>query len=118
MQDFRKLEVWQIAHQLTLDVYSATKEFPADERFSLTSQIRRACSSIGANLAEGCGRGSDTDFARFVQIAMGSACELECHLILGKDLSYLDVKLHQQLETETQRVKKMLASLLRTLRTH
>jgi four helix bundle protein len=118
MQDFRKLEVWQIAHLLTLDVYTATKTFPSDERFGLTSQIRRACSSIGANLAEGCGRGSDTDFARFVQIAMGSASELEYHLILAKDLNYLDVKHHERLETETQRVKKMLASLLRTLRTN
>ncbi|MDZ4657689.1 MAG: four helix bundle protein [Bythopirellula sp.] len=116
MQDFRNLEVWQVAHQLALEVYRITKEFPSDERFGLTSQLRRAASSIGANLAEGCGRGSDADFARFVQISMGSASELEYHLILSRDLAYLDKNLHQQLEVETQRVKKMLSSLLRKLK--
>jgi four helix bundle protein len=107
MQDFRKLEVWQVAHKLALDVYRVTKAFPSDERYGLTSQLRRAASSIGANLAEGCGRGSDIDFARFVQIAMGSASEMEYHLIMACDLEYLEMTTHQQLEVEVQRVKKI-----------
>ena len=86
MQDFRKLVVWQKSHAVTLAVYRFTKAFPADERFGLTSQMRRAASSIGANLAEGSSRGSDTDFARFVQISVGSASEMECHLMLARDL--------------------------------
>jgi four helix bundle protein len=116
MQDFRRLEVWQLAHELTLGVYRVTKTFPADERFGLTSQLRRACTSIEANLAEGCGRGSDSDFSRFVQMAMGSASEVECHLLLSRDLSCLDEVVHQALEEQTQRVKRMLASLLKSLR--
>ena len=78
MQDFRKLEVWQLAHSVMLAVYRLSKAFPADEKYSLTDQMRRAAVSIEANLAEGTGRGGDADFARFVQIAFGSACELEC----------------------------------------
>ena len=77
MQDFRQLRVWQLAHELTLDVYRITKSFPKDEQYGLTSQLRRCSSSIAANIAEGCGRGSDSEFARFLQIAMGSACEFE-----------------------------------------
>jgi four helix bundle protein len=115
MQDFRRLEVWQIAHELTLGVYRVTKAFPTDERFGLTSQLRRACSSIESNLAEGCGRGSDSDFSRFVQMAMGSASEVECHLLLSKDLGYLDDPSHRGLEERVQQVKRMLASLLKTL---
>jgi four helix bundle protein len=116
VQDFRKLEVWQMAHGLTLDIYRATLAFPNDERFGLTSQLRRAASSIGANLAEGCGRGSDADFGRFVQMALGSASEVEYHLLLAKDLDYLDASIHSALEKTTQRIKRMLSSLLKTLR--
>ena len=89
MQDFHNLLVWQKAHAATLLVYRLTKRFPDDERFGLTSQLRRSAASISANLAEGCGRGSDQDFARFVQIAMGSAAEVEYHLLLAKDLEYI-----------------------------
>lgn len=89
MQDFRNLKVWERAHQLTLAVYSSTSNFPHEERYGLTSQIRRAAVSIPANLAEGCGRGGDVDFKLFVQIAMRSACELEYHLLLACDLKLL-----------------------------
>ena len=116
MQDFRKLEVWQIAHAMTLSIYRVIKDFPAEERFGLTSQLRRSSSSVGANLAEGCGRSSDADFARFVQIAMGSASEVEYHLLLARDLDYLSENEHHNLEGEAQRVKRMLAALLKTLR--
>ncbi len=73
MQDFRQLKVWEKAHQLTLTVYSVTRSFPKDELYSVSSQMRRAAASIPTNIAEGCGRGSDADFARFIQIALGSA---------------------------------------------
>jgi four helix bundle protein len=86
MRDFRKLMVWQKAHQLTLGIYELTANFPRDEVYGLTSQVRRAAASIPANVAEGCGRDGDTELARFLRIAMGSANELEYHLILARDL--------------------------------
>jgi four helix bundle protein len=116
MQDFRRLEVWQCAHELTLGLYRITKSFPVDERFGLTSQLRRASSSIEANLAEGCGRGTDADFSRFVQIAMGSASEVECDLLLARDLGYMDETIRQSLEQQTQRIKRMLTALLKSLK--
>ena len=116
MQDFRDLQVWQRAHDQTLGIYRATKRFPDDERFGLTSQLRRASSSIEANLAEGCVRGSDPDFARFVQIALGSASEVECHLLLARDLGYLAASEYAPLNALVQEVKRMLAALAKTLR--
>ena len=83
---FRKLFVWQKAHQLTLEVYRSTRSFSEDEKYGLTAQMRRCAVSIGANIAEGSARKSDRDFARFVQIAFASASELEQHLLLAVDL--------------------------------
>ena len=116
MQDFRNLKVWERAHQLTLAVYSTTVNSPHEERYGLTSQIRRAAVSIPANLAEGCGRGGDANFRRFVQIAMGSACELEYHLLLACDLKLLKDAAYQNLVQEVTGTKRMLASLLVKLR--
>lgn len=116
MQDFRNLEVWKLAHKMTLGIYSATRSFPVDERFGLTSQLRRSAASIGANLAEGCGRGGDKDFARFVQIAIGSASEVEYHLLLASDLGYLDSNLHHDLSASASQAKRMLIALLKRLR--
>jgi four helix bundle protein len=82
MRDYRDLKVWEKAHRLTLAVYRGTAHFPKAELFGLTSQIRRASVSIEANLAEGCGRRSDGEMARYIQIAMGSGSELSCHLLL------------------------------------
>jgi four helix bundle protein len=86
VKDFRELKVWQKAHELTLAVYQLIANFPPEERYGLSSQLRRAGSSIAANLAEGCGRNGDAELARFCSIAMGSASELEYHLLLGRDL--------------------------------
>jgi four helix bundle protein len=116
MQDFRNLKVWQKAHVMTLEVYRKTRSFPVDERYGLTSQLRRSCSSMPANLAEGCGRSGDTDFARFVNIAMGSACETDYHLLLSKDLGYFSEGIYQPLFEQVSEVKRMLASLEQTLR--
>src|SRR5262245_8077678 len=101
MQDFRNLQVWQKAHQLTLEIYRLTKRFPDDERFGLTSQMRRSASSVEANLAEGSARGGDADFARFVQIAVGSICEVDCHLILARDLGYLESDKYEPVTAQT-----------------
>lgn len=116
MQNFRNLKVWQRAHRLTLEVYRETRSFPREEMFGLTSQLRRAAGSIGANIAEGCGRGTDQDFSRFLQIAMGSASELESHLELARDLNLLPRPVYQTLDAESTGIKRMLASLLKRIK--
>jgi four helix bundle protein len=116
MQDFRNLKVWQKAHTLTLDVYRGTRRFPADERYGLTAQLRRSCASVPANLAEGCARGGDIDFARFVNVAAGSASETDYHLLLARDLEYLGDSLYQSLFEQTSEVRRMLNSFEQTLR--
>jgi len=116
VQDFRNLKVWEKAHALTLDVYKASKCFPREEIYGLTSQMRRATVSIGANIAEGACRKGDVDFARFLQMAVGSASELEYHLLLSRDLELLQGDDFQRLTNEVVEVKRMLASLLQKLR--
>ena len=116
MQDFRRLKVWDKAHTLTLDVYKSSKSFPREEMYGLTSQIRRASVSIGANIAEGACRSGDVDFARFLQIAAGSASEVEYHLLLSRDLELLQSADFQRLTDEVVEVKRMLASLRQKLR--
>ncbi len=112
MKDFHELKVWRKAHQLTLAVYRVTATFPRQELYGLTSQVRRSCSSIAANLAEGCGRNGDAEFARFCSIAMGSASELEYHLLLAKDLELIRVTEYEHLAQSAIEVKRMLAALL------
>jgi four helix bundle protein len=112
VQDFRNLKVWTKSHALALAVYKATRNFPREELFGLTSQLRRAAGSIPANVSEGCGRGGDPEFGRFLQLAMGSASELEYHLLLAHDLSYLGGEMFNQLTAAVIEVKRMLATLL------
>ncbi len=116
MKDFRQLKVWEKAHQLALSVYKATAKFPKEELYGLTSQIRRASMSIPTNIAEGCGRNTDAEFARFLQIAMGSASETEYELILARDLEFLVNDNYENLHNGVEEVKRMLASLLKTIR--
>src|SRR4029077_18404040 len=116
MQDFRNLKVWQKAHALTLAVYRGTRNFPSDEKFGITSQLRRSSASIPANLAEGCARGGDIDFARFVNVAAASASETDYHLLLARDLQYLNETDYQSLYEQVSEVKRMLNSFERTLR--
>jgi four helix bundle protein len=111
MRDFKKLDVWKKAHELTLDVYRATATFPNSERYGLTSQLQRAAASIGANLAEGSGRQTDGDYKRFVDIASGSACEVEYHLLLARDLSLLKEEDYNALNLKVNEVKRMLFGL-------
>lgn len=116
MQDFRNLKVWEKAHTLTLDVYRGTRDFPADERYGLTSQLRRSSASVPANLAEGCARGGDIDFARYVNVAAGSASETDYHLLLARDLGYLPEPVYKPLFEQVSEIKRMLNSFERTLR--
>jgi four helix bundle protein len=116
MKDFRQLKVWQRAHGLVIGVYRATRSFPADERYGMTSQRRRGTASIPANIAEGCGRTGDAELGRFLQIAAGSASEVEYHLLLARDLGYLAPEAFAALDRQVVEVKKMLASFQRTLR--
>ncbi len=115
MKDFRDLQVWHKAHALTLMVYESTVAFPDSERFGLTSQLRRSAASVPANLAEGCGRGSDADLRRFLQMAMGSASETEYHILLAHDLGFLAGTTYARLTDDAQEVKRMLASFISKL---
>jgi four helix bundle protein len=116
LKDFRELKVWQKAHELTLLVYQLTTNFPRHEQYGLTSQIRRASSSIAANLAEGCGRSGDAEFARYCSIAMGSASELEYHLLLAKDLNLIKLADYQELAPKAEELKRMLTGLIQKLK--
>ena len=116
MQDFRKLQVWKKSHDLTLRMYELTSRFPREETYGLTSQIRRACTSIPTNIAEGCGRESSAEFARFLQIAMGSASETEYLIILTHDLKYVNDDQYVELIDVIVGIKKMLTALLRNIR--
>jgi len=115
VQPFRELKVWQKAHQLTLAVYRATASFPREEVYGLTNQLRRACASVPANLAEGCGRNGSAEFRRYCSIAMGSASEAEYHLLLAKDLKFLALEEHEALAEQIIEVKQMLAAFMRRL---
>ncbi len=116
MRNFKELKVWQKSHQLTLAVYKATSAFPKEEVYGLTSQIRRASASIAANIAEGCGRSGEAELGRFLQIAMGSASELEYHLLLAHDLGLMKTGEYQQLSNEVIEVKRMLTVFIQKLR--
>lgn len=116
MRDFKELKVWEKAHQLTLAVYRATLSFPQHELYSLTRQIRRSSASVPSNIAEGCGRDGETELARFMQIAMGSASELEYQLLLAHDLHLLETSLYERLTSDVAEVKRMLTSFIKKLK--
>ena len=117
MKNFRDLKVWEKAHKLALDIYAATRNFPQEEVYGITSQLRRAVASIPTNIAEGCGRGTDSELARFAQIAAGSTSETDYLLQLAHELDYLDEGRYSELAKQAREVRKMLASLIQTLRT-
>ena len=112
MRDFRQIRVWSKAHELTLEIYKTTACFPREELYGITSQLRRAAASIPANIAEGFGRGGNAELARFRQIGMGSAYEVEYHALLAKDLALIDATIYLKLQTRIVEVKRMLAALL------
>jgi four helix bundle protein len=116
MQNFRDLKVWHKTHALTLAIYAATIDFPAAERYGLTSQMRRAAASIPANIAEGCVRSSDADFARFLHTSMGSASELEYFVLLARDLRFVVDATYNELVDSIEEVKRMLSALIARLK--
>jgi len=116
MQNFKDLRVWEKVHLFTLGVYEASKTFPKDEIYSLTNQLRSAASSIPANIAEGCGKNSQGQFAHFLNIALGSANESEYYLILAKDLHYLTNEKFIDLTSSTNEIKAMPISLIGKVR--
>ena len=116
MQDYRKLEVWQRAHQITLLVYKVTQSFPANELYNLTSQMRRSAYSIPMNIAEGCGKASSPDFARYLDISSGSASELDYQLLLAHDLGYLDEDIRETMHAKLSVIRKMLSSLSKSVK--
>ena len=117
MKDFHKLKVWEKAHKLTLSVYLFTHNFPKDELYGLTSQMRRSSASIPTNISEGCGRDSKTETIHFFNIAMGSSSELEYQLILAHDLKYLDDKSCNDLSAALIEVRQMLYAFAQKLKT-
>jgi four helix bundle protein len=115
MKDFRKLLVWEKAHQLTLAIYHVTGAFPRDEIYGLTSQMRRAASSVSSNIAEGCGREGDAELSRFCLMARGSASELEYQILLARDLKLIQPNEYETLTQQTVEIKRMLTVLVQKL---
>jgi four helix bundle protein len=113
MKNFRDLQVWHKAHLLVLLCYRITVGFPKQEMYGMTSQIRRCAASVAANIAEGCGKRGNGEFQRYLNIAAGSASELEYHFLLARDLNYVDDANYKQLNGGVVEIKRMLASLIR-----
>jgi four helix bundle protein len=120
MQDFKKLAVWQKSHTFTVNLYKITSNFPIEEKYGLTNQIRRASISIESNIAEGCGRNSNKELTRFLYIAKGSALEVECYakrhplgqILIARDLGYLSKEKSDLLENKINEIARMLTSLI------
>ena len=112
MCDYKKYDIWKLSHFLTLEIYKITEGFPKEEVFGLASQIRRASSSVGINIVEGCGRGSDEDFKRFLRNASGSAFEVEYILLLSKDLNYISEEKFLELSPKAEELKIKISKLI------
>jgi four helix bundle protein len=116
VKGFKELKVWRKAHEMTVAVYGVTRGFPREELYGLTGQLRRSAASIGANIAEGCGRRSDGEMARYLQIARGSASEVEYHVLLARDLHYLREEEWQELSYQADELQRMLTALIQRFR--
>jgi four helix bundle protein len=114
--DFKQLKVWEKAHQFTLRVYKITNNFPDNERYGLISQIRRAAASVPTNIAEGYGRSGQSERSHFLNIAIGSANEVEYQLILSKDLGYISEAEYSRCDEDIREIRKMLASLYKKIK--
>ena len=116
MRNFQELSIWQKGHNLTIEIYTATKSFPKDEIYCLTAQMRRSSASVPTNIAEGCGKNSDPEFLRFLVIASGSCSELQYQLLLAKDLKYISADLCSELSNQVVQIRKMIHSFIQKLR--
>ena len=116
MQNYKDLKVWEKAHKFTVEIYRVSKSFPKEEIYGLTSQLRRAASSIAANIAEGCGKNTKNDFANFLNISLGSSNEAEYFVLLAKDLNYLAITEYEMLAKLVNEIKAMLIALIGKVR--
>ena len=115
LRNYKDLQVWQKAYQLSLEVYKATGEFPKHELYGITAQIRRAAVSIPTNVAEGYGRKSTKEYIQFLYVAYGSLCELETQILLSADLGYIDAERLKKLQDQIGEVERMLKALINSL---
>ncbi len=111
----RRLDVWLMSMDFVADIYRTTSEFPSDEKFGLTSQMRRCAVSIPSNIAEGAARGSSVDYARFLTIAIGSVAELDTQLELATRLDYISAPTYEKLDTTLTSISRMLIALRRSM---
>jgi four helix bundle protein len=116
VKDYREIIAWQRGHLLTLEIYRTTRGFPKEELYGLTSQLRRCASSIPANIAEGCGRDGDPELKRFLNIALGSACELDYFVLLAGDLGYFEAEVAAHMATEALEIRRMLGGFIQKLK--
>ena len=116
MQDYHQLKVWEVSHHFAVGIFRISRSFPKEELYGITSQVRRAAFSIPINIAEGCGRHTSKDFAHFLDMAMGSASEVEEELLILRDIEFLDKKTHTIQEENIKKIKKMIAKLIDAVR--
>ena len=115
LKNYKELKVWQKSYQLCLEVYRSTKEFPREERYGLTSQIRRSAVSVPSNIAEGYGRKTTPEYIRSLYLAYGSNCELETQTLLSGDLGYMKAQEREKLQKDIGEVERMLKALIKSL---
>jgi four helix bundle protein len=115
LKNYKELIVWQKSYQLCIDIYRITKDFPKEEKFGLTSQIRRAVVSIPSNIAEGYGRKTTPEYIRALYVAYGSNCELETQILLSRDLGYITAEDMKRLQEGIGEVERMLKALIKSL---
>jgi four helix bundle protein len=115
LKSYKDLQVWQKAYDLCLEIYRVTKGFPSEERYGLTSQLRRAAVSVPSNIAEGYGRKTTPDYIRALYISYGSICELETQLLLARDLKYIEPKNIRKIDEDIREVERMLKALIKAL---
>ncbi len=115
LKNYKELKVWQKSYQFCLDIYKLTKRFSKEERYGLTSQIRRSAVSVPSNIAEGYGRKSTPEYLRFLYIAYGSNCELETQLLLTGDLGYIKSDKFKEIQKDLAEVERMLKALIKSL---
>jgi len=116
MHRFKELEIWRKSRIFCSKIYNATSDFPTDEKFGLTNQLRRASVSIPSNIAEGSSRNSQKDFSRFLEIAIGSAYEIETQLLIASDLGFLKIEKLESLTNNLEEIIKMTSRFRATLK--
>jgi four helix bundle protein len=115
LKNYKELTIWQKSYQLCLEIYRITKIFPGEERYGLTSQIRRAAVSVPSNIAEGYGRKTTPEYIQALYVAYGSNCELETQILISGDLGYINGEDIKKLQKDIGEVERMLKALIKSL---